>query len=217
MSVPFPLARLPLARPGRRILLLLPMLAAACGGRQEPVPIPPGPLSFKHLTPLPLNVADVEIPEEAPPMPPGEIGAGLVPSPAEAVRIMARDRLLAVGTTGQARFSVTQAQVVAGRDALSCLLACRLEILSPFGSRLGFVEAEARRSVSGPEATRPRAPDALLRRAMDDLNVEFEFQLRRSLRDWLSAMAPGPDGGMAAPGPAGVAREDLPQEGEPSP
>ena len=72
------------------------------------------------------------------------------------------------------------------------------------------MEAEARRSVSGPEASRPRAPDALLRRAMDDLNVEFEFQLRRNLRDWISAMVPGPDGGMAAPGPAGVAREDLP-------
>lgn len=205
----------PLLPAGRRGLLLLPLLAAACAGRQEPVPIPPGPLSYRHLTPLPLNVADIEIPEEAPPSPPGDIGAGLAPSAAEAVRVMARDRLLAVGSTGQGRFSVTQAQLVATRDSLACLLACRLEILSPLGSRLGFVEAESRRSVSGPEATRPRAPDALLRRAMDDLNVEFEFQLRRSLRDWLAPVAPGPDGGMAAPGPEGVVREDLPQEGEP--
>ena len=119
---------------------------------------------------------------------------------------MARDRLLAVGTTGQANFAVTQAQVLQGQESLTCLLACRLEILSQLGSRLGFVEAQSRRAVNGPDATRPRAPEALLRQTMDDLNVEFEFQLRRNLRDWIAAVAPGPDGGMPAPGPADVGR-----------
>jgi hypothetical protein len=197
--------------PNRRAVLLLPLLVAACGGRQDPVPIPPGPLGFRHLTPLALNVASIEITEEAPPTTPADVGARLSPPAAEAVRTMARDRLVAVGTTGQGVFSVTQAQVIQGRDQLNCLLGCRLEILSPLGSRLGFVEAAARRAVSGPDANRPRAAEALLRQAMDELNVEFEFQLRRNLRDWLSAMVPGPDGGMAAPGPASVGREDLPR------
>lgn len=196
--------------PKRRVLLLLPVFAAACAGKPEPVPIPPGPLSFRHLTPLLLNLASIEIAEEVPPPLPGDIGDRGSPTPAEAIRIMARDRLVTVGTTGQANFSITRAQLIAGRESLTCSLGCRLEILSPLGSRLGFVEAESRRSVNGPEASRPRAPDALLRKAMDDLNVEFEFQLRRNLRDWISATVPGPDGGMAAPGPAGVAREDLP-------
>ena len=197
--------------PDRRAVLLLPLLAAACGGRQDPVPIPPGPLSFRHLTPLPLNVATIQVAEDSPPAQPNDVGARLSPSAAEAVRIMARDRLLAVGTTGQANFAVTQAQVLQGQESLTCLLACRLEILSQLGSRLGFVEAQSRRAVNGPDATRPRAPEALLRQTMDDLNVEFEFQLRRNLRDWIAAVAPGPDGGMPAPGPADVGREDLPR------
>ena len=200
--------------PKRRAMLLLPLLLPlfnACGGRQEPVPIPPRPLGFRHLIPLPLNLASIEIVEE-PLLPvPGDIGGRLSPAPAEAVRVMARDRLLAVGTTGQANFSVTRAQMLAGRESLICNLGCRLEIISALGSRLGFVEAESRRVVNGPDATRPRAPEALLRQAMDDLNVEFEFQIRRNLRDWMSAVVPGPEGGMAAPGPAGVVREDLPQ------
>jgi hypothetical protein len=199
--------------PDRRSALLLPLLAAACGGRPEPVPLPPGPLGYKYLSPLPLNVATIDIAEEAPSPVPGDIGARLVPSAPEAVRVMARDRLLAVGASGQARFTVSQAQVIQREGALTCLLGCRLEILSALGSRVGFAEAAVTRSVSGPEAKRPNAPEALLRRAMDDLNVEFEFQLRRALKDWISATTPNADGGMAAPAPGQVGVEDLPPEG----
>ncbi len=199
--------------PDRRSILLLPLLVAACGGRPEPVPLPPGPLSYKYLSPLPLNVANIDIAEDAPPPVPGDIGARLSPSAPGAVRIMARDRLLAVGTTGQARFTVSQAQVIQQQDQLTCLLGCRLEILSGLGSRVGFAEAAVTRSVGGLEARRPNAPEALLRRGMDDLNVEFEFQLRRALKDWISAVTPNADGGMPAPGPGQVGVEDLPPEG----
>jgi len=196
--------------PSRRAMLLLPILAAACADR-SPVPVPPGPIGYRHLTPLPLNVASLEITEADPPQPVGDIGGRERTRPAEAMRIMARDRIVTVGTSETAVFTPTQAQLVQGRDSLSCLLACRLEILSPLGSRLAFVEAGSRRAVAGPEAARPRAAEALLRQTMDDLNVEFEFQLRRTLRDWVSAVVPTADGGLAAPGPAGVAREDLPR------
>jgi hypothetical protein len=199
--------------PDRRSILLLPLLAAACAGPPEPVPLPPGPLGYKYLSPLPLNVAAIDIVEEALPPVPGDVGARLSPSAPEAVRIMARDRMIAVGTTGEARFTVSQAQVIQRADALTCLLGCRLEILSGLGSRLGFAEAAVTRSVSGPEARRPNAPDALLRRAMDDLNVEFEFQLRRALRDWISVATPNADGGLPAPAPGPVGVEDLPPEG----
>ena len=198
--------------PDRRSFLLLPLLAAACGDRLEPVPLPPGPLSYKYLAPLPLNVANIDISEEAPAPVPGDVGARISPSAAEAVRIMGRDRLLAVGSTGQARFAVSQAQVIQQEGQLTCLLGCRLEVLSGLGSRLGFAEAAVTRSVSGPEARRPQAPEALLRRAMDDLNVEFEFQIRRALKDWISPMTPNADGGMAAPGPAPIGVENLPPE-----
>ncbi|MBK1661998.1 hypothetical protein [Paracraurococcus ruber] len=201
--------------PSRRVALLLPLalppfVLGACGG-PEPAFVPPGPMRFGHLTPLPLNVAAVEVLPGGPPPQAGDIGARLAPSPAEAVRIMGQDRLLAVGTAGEARFAVTQAALVQGRDSLTCLVGCRLEILSPAGERQGFVEAQSRRAVSGREAERPRAAEALLRNAMDDLNVEFEFQLRRALRDWLVRVVPGPDGTLPAPAQPGVAVEELPK------
>ena len=191
----------------RRAALLLPLAAAACGG-PEPVPLPPGPMGFSHLTPLTLNVAAIDVAAGAPPTQLGDIGGRLLPSPAEAVRLMGRERLFAVGTTGDARFVVTHAAMIQGRDSLTCLVGCRLEIRSAEGQRLGFVEAQSRRAVSGSDAGRPRAPDALLRNAMDDLNVEFEFQLRRTLRDWL---VKGPDGAPPAVPPAGVTVEELPK------
>lgn len=196
--------------PTRRAALLLPLAAAACG-TPEPAFVPPGPMRFGHLTPLTLNVAAIEVAEGGPPPQTGDVGARLSPSPAEAVRIMGRDRLVAVGTTGQGRFAVTHAALVQGRDSLTCLVGCRLEILSAEGQRLAFVEAQSRRAVSGTDAGRPRAAEALLRQAMDDLNVEFEFQLRRALRDWLVRVTPGPDGTLPAAPPAGVTREDLPR------
>jgi hypothetical protein len=202
----------------RRAMLLLPLAATACAAREEAAPplLPPGPIGYRYLTPLPLNVALIEIGEGDPPQPPppGDLGATLSPRPAEAVRIMARDRLSAVGTTGRAVFGVTRAELTrapGGAVALACALGCRLEILSAEGGRLGFVEAEARAAVSGAEATRAGAADRLLRRTMDGLNVEFEFQTRRNLRDWLVAVAPGTRGAVPAPPPGGVTREDLPR------
>ncbi|MBD0273381.1 MAG: hypothetical protein ICV73_15810 [Acetobacteraceae bacterium] len=163
-------------------------------------------MSWTHLTPLPLDVAALEVVPTAPPPPPGDIGAEVSPSPAEAVRGMARDRLSAFGGSGQAVFLVTAASLVRERGgALRCALGCRLEVTGSGGEEgPGFVEAAAQRGVSGAEAARPRAADLLLRQAMEDLNVEFEFQVRRNLRRWLVSAAPA---GAAAPPP--VSREDL--------
>jgi hypothetical protein len=52
-------------------------------------------------------------------------------------------------------------------------------------------------------AGRARAADQIVRQAMDDLNVEFEFQVRRNLRDWIMTGEPG-----AAP-PAAIQQESL--------
>ena len=46
--------------PTRRTALLLPLPFAACS-TPEPAYVPPGPMRFGYLTPLPLNVAAVEV------------------------------------------------------------------------------------------------------------------------------------------------------------
>lgn len=205
------LAALP-SRPPRRALLALPalLLPAACGSRQAPE-APLQPVSYGYLTPLPLQVAVLTIDPASPPTPPGDIGALLSPSPAEAVRIMARDRVSAVGSAGTARFRVTQASLLRTGGAMTCQLACRLEVTGADPGRGGFVEAAARASVSGADAARVQAAERLLRRTMDGLNVEFEFQAKRNLRDWLVPVAPGSRGALPAPAAGEVAREELPR------
>ncbi len=214
MTAPAP----PPPRPGlpaaaRRPVLLLALAAASsCARQPEPPAAPLAPLSWTHLTPLPLDVAALEVAPTAPPPPPGDVGALVFPPPADAVRSMARDRLSAVGGSGQAVFLVTAASLVRERGGtLRCALGCRLEITgkdAEDGGAPGFAEAAVSHDVSGRDAARPQAADLLLRRAMEDLNVEFEFQLRRNLRRWLAA--PAPPGAAVAPP---VGREELPPGG----
>jgi hypothetical protein len=187
----------------RRMALVLPLLAAACSGGDATPQLQPPP-SYSYLTPLRLNVLDIEVVEPGPTAnfrvdPPAPL------SPAAQATRMGRDRLVPVGTTGRARFVVDSAtltrEVASGggvfsqkTERLSCAIRVRIEILGADGRRVGFTEAESRRSATvideGP-ASRERAADQIVRQAVDDLNVEFEFQIRRNLRDWIMSGEPG--------------------------
>lgn len=223
-------------RSRRRVLMLLPGLGSSaalaavlggCGAREEAVASLPPFIGYRHLTPLRVNVAEVEILDPAP---------GVVrvsePAPLRPEQLMARmaqERLIAVGTTGRARFVPEVALLLREplptsgswfrteqAERLSCTLRCRLEILSGEGRRVAFSEAEARRTRTLAEGTgneaRARAMEELLRQTMDDLNVEFEFQVRRNLRAWLMDGAPGAVPG-APLGPGGIMQEELPSAG----
>jgi hypothetical protein len=181
----------------RRAVLPMLLATAACGGDAPPPP-PAGPPSYAHLTPLRITVERLEVvpPEPAAvrAMPPAPL------APADVVRIMAQDRLSAAGGPGVARFRTLAATLIresssggvftGGSERLTCTLRCRLEIVSPEGQPAGFAEAEVRRTMSGPagsEADRARRADEIVRQAGRDLNVEFEFQLRRNLRAMIAA------------------------------
>jgi len=204
--------------PQRRALLLLPLTLGACAGT-PPAPQGDGPpIAYTHLTQIRLDVARVDI-EDRMPMPgPNDAGRDMQPTPAEAVRIMGRDRLAAFGTEHRARFAVTRAQMLRSRnqaggglfagdpgERLVCQLTARVDILDGNDRRLGFAEASAERTrnVESAAAARRAGAEALLRQTMFDLNTEFEFQIRRALRPYLVE-------GTAAP-PAPVAREELPR------
>ncbi len=189
------------------------LLAAACTQPDEPPPLPAGPPSYSYLTPLRLSVGRIEIQPATDAaatrtMPP----APLVP--ADVVRIMAEERLSAAGGAGLARFRVQIATLTresssgggvfaAATERLSCTMRCRLEVRAEDGSPAGFAEAEVRRAAvrpAGTQAERARAAEELVRAAGADLNVEFEYQVRRNLRTALAPASPPAGSAPAVPG-----------------
>lgn len=197
----------------RRAALGALLLTAACGGRRpEPPPAPARPPSYGHLTPLRLAVGRIEVITTTDPaltraMPP----APLVP--ADVVRIMAEDRLSAAGGPGVARFRTQVATLTreaasgggvfaTATERLTCVMRCRLDILSEDGAPAGFAEAEVRRTAIRPAATlaeRAGAAEEIVRQAGDDLNVEFEYQIRRNLRGLIQAASPAEGAPAAEP------------------
>ena len=204
--------------PDRRALMLLPLTLGACANTPLP-PQPDGPpIAYAHLTQIRLDVSRIDIEDRMPAPGPSDAGRDLRPSPAEAVRIMGRDRLAAFGTEFRARFGVTRAQIIRTRgqagsglfagdpvERLLCQLTARVDILDANDRRLGFAEASAERSrqVESSATARRSGAESLLRATMFDLNTEFEFQIRRALRPYIVD-------GTASP-PAPVGREELPR------
>jgi len=135
---------------------------------------------------------------------------------------MGRDRIVPSGTRGRARFVVETATLTRSGDAIAVLLRARVEVLED-GRRVAFAEAQSNRGATGAgggATARARAAEALVARAMEELNVEFELQVRRNLRDWLMDTTPdappvpvGPPGGP----PGGIERQDLPGGRDPQP
>lgn len=203
----------------RRALCALPLLAA-CANEQPTGPfVPPGPPSYGHLTPLRLKVSALEIKEP-------ESGTALMVQqpapflPSDVMLRMARDRLSAAGGTGSARFVIQTARLTretasaAGAfspasETFRCIMRCQLEIISAEDGVLASAAAEVRREVTGPtrdDAERAALAERVVKLAGQDLNVEFEFQVRRHLRNWLQMVAAP---GEALPQP--VEREALPR------
>jgi hypothetical protein len=192
-----------LARRGWLAALLGALLLAGCGGEPPPESFPP--LTYGYLTKLRLNVASIDIRNDWLPGP-GEHVEYLSPvQPLQALEQMARDRLAPSGNTGRATFIVQDASILAGPGRLDGSLAVRLEVSTSDGARSGYAEARVVRSMTGgpdqADGGRKAAYD-LTKQMMDDMNVELEFQIRRTLRDYLlstSAEAPLPGPVQAQP------------------
>lgn len=168
----------------RRASLLLPLIVAACGGN-EPHEFPP--LRYTYLPPLRLKVATIDIEQRFIPsgVPPDVSPQDPVP-PVQALRQMAQDRLQAFGTTGRAVFSIQDASLIRQGDTVIGNMAVGLDIYTSDNTRAGFAEARVSRRRTGNLGDLPSALYDMTRAMMDDMNVEFEYQVRRSLKDWLA-------------------------------
>lgn len=195
--------------PRRHLLaasLLLPLGLASCGNGDEPA-VSYQPAKYDYLTKLRLNVASIEVNDSLPPSNDARDVTRFAPEPPiEALRQMAQDRLVAAGSSGRAVLVIDAASIVRIRDRYEGRLVVHLDVTTSDGTSSGFVEARVARTSTfendGPNATRT-ALDTLVTQMMADMNVEFEFQVRRSLRDYLVTGTP------TAPTPKPIQTEDL--------
>jgi hypothetical protein len=181
----------------RRVSLLLPFVLAACGA-PERTDFPA--LRYTYLPPFRLNVANIEIEQHF-------VASGIPPDvsqldpqpPVDALRQMAQDRLVAVGTANTAVFSITNASLTKEGDVISGQMTVELSIIGPDGGRLGFARAEvSRQRTGGTDDLRGTLYD-LTKAMMDSMNVEFQYQLQRNLPQWLMTASAVPPPVQAAP------------------
>ncbi len=187
----------------RRTVLLLPLLAAACADDEGPqsFPLP----SYSYLTLLRLNVASVEIDDRS-----QAVGGNTIETlsplrPADALKQMAHDRLLAGGSAGRAVFVIDQAWIKRTPSGLDGRMAVHLDIYAGGETRIGYAEAQVarRRTSNDMDENARRVLYEFVVQMMGDMNVEFEFQVRRSLKEYLQETA------ASAPPPPPVQSQEL--------
>lgn len=180
----------------RRVALMLPLLAAACG---DDSPRTFAPLRYDYLSPLRLNVGSIDFA----PLPfPGPLDQVAPVAPGPALQQMAQDRLAASGSSGRALITIEEARISRGDGGLDGSLALHLDVMAADGRRVGYAEARVVRRVNRTGSDLRASLYDMTKQMLDDMNVELEFQLRRSLRDYIQATT-------TAPTPAAVQQQDL--------
>ncbi|MDA8249824.1 MAG: hypothetical protein M0Z28_11685 [Rhodospirillales bacterium] len=185
----------------------LPTLLLGCAQPAPPQSFPP--LTFGYLTKLKLDVANIGVDNAWTPstVANGEHVESQSPAqPVDALRRMVQDRLIPGGTTGAAVVTIDDASLTRVTDRFEASFAVHMDIHNADGTRSGYAEAKVARTRTisnyAPPAVRQALYD-LVKATMADMNVEFEYQVRHSLKDWLQTTAP------AAPVPPPVEQQDL--------
>lgn len=186
---------------GRRSVLLLLLLFTACGGPPPSYP----PLQYAYLPPIRLNVAQVEVRQQFLPsgLPP-DISPDDPVQPVEVLRQTLEERLKAFGPAGRAVAVIEDASLVEQGDTITGSLAVRLNIYTSANTPAGFAAARVSRQHVGHIGNLRETLYDMTKQMMDAMNVELEYQIRRSLRDWLVGVGGAPTAvqqqPLAAPG-----------------
>lgn len=189
----------------RLVVAVLLVLAAAggCSTSQRPSF---ADLTYDHLPPIRLDVAVVDVANDyRSSLRPPNVEDLFPVRPADAAVRWARDRLVPVGSSGAARFTVVKASVVEvplerttgikgfftedQSERYDAVIEVRLDLENAGGLRTGSVTARAERSQTVEEdATldeRERVWYRLTEALMNDLNAELERNIDRHLQPFL--------------------------------
>jgi hypothetical protein len=172
----------------RRFVLLLPLAVAACGGYDDDVVF--APLRYNDLPPIQLNVASLAVEQRF-------IPSGVAPDvsnrdpapPVEALKAMANDRLQAFGTSNKAVFAILDASLTRDDDVLTGSFAVSLTILDDNGTQLGYAQARVQSRHTGRIDDLRAVLYDMTKALMNDMNIEFEYQIRHHLKNWLTTSA----------------------------
>ncbi|AQT04358.1 hypothetical protein [Acetobacter persici] len=171
------------------VALLLPAFLAGCAGDKQPTHF--APLRYDYLSVMHLNAGTLEI-EDATQQNPvaGDISANAPTPPAQALRQMAQDRLVAAGASGTAKFVIDQASILHNAGGvLVGQMAVHLVLLNSGGTQAARAEAHVsqtmRPDLSKGDADSPANLYELTSDMMQRMNVEFEYQVRNTMKDWM--------------------------------
>jgi hypothetical protein len=169
-------------------ICFLGVALSGCGDDAPPTPPSFPPLHYDYLKKLRLNVGDIDIEDQSHVLGENDVSAHSPVLPAQALNQMAHDRLFAAGSSGHAEFVIDRASILRGPGGvLDGELDAHMQVTNASGTPVGIAEAHvAREHVPGSDEENPQVVlYDMTRQMMDSMNVELEFQLRRSLRAWM--------------------------------
>jgi hypothetical protein len=170
----------------RRHALLVPLALFGCA---EPEAVFP-PLHYEYLPPIQLNVAAIEVePRFIPSGVPPDVTAEDPAPPVAALRAMATGRLQAFGISGRAVFAILDASLTRDGNDIAATMAVSLTVYGADGAQDGFAEARVQHNQSGDINDLRKTLYDITKTMMDNMNVEFEYQVRQNLRAWLTTPA----------------------------
>jgi hypothetical protein len=174
----------------RRSSLIVPLLLADCRGGGERVYQPP---HYDYLLQLQLDVATIRIDQRFTPSgTPPDVSQFAPVQPILALRTMAQDRLRALGSVNEAVFVIQDASLVRQRDTISGTFAVELGIYTAPEARVGYAQATVSGTFTGDLGDLPMRLYNMTNDMMTRMNVEFEYQVRRSLGPWLLSEGASP-------------------------
>lgn len=192
---------------GRRFaplrLAAVALVILALGACQQPPPRPTYPeLTWTHLAPFQLDVAEVEIVSEyEPTFRPPNVEHLAPAAPEEAARRWAEDRLQAAGKEGRAKVIIREASIVEvpleleegvrgyvtteQAERYDAVVEVEIEIRNPRGYRDGFVTARAERTRTVPEDITLNERERVWFELTDGLMKDFDAEMSKNIREHL--------------------------------
>lgn len=178
--------------------IALAALAAGCNTTPPPAPRFPQ-ITFRHLSPLRLDVADISIQQTyQPPATPPNVEHRFPVPPGEAALQWARDRLVAAGTAGRAEYIVREASVVevplepsGGLKGLmtkeqseryDALLVVDVILYDSLGGRAGSATVKVSRGRSVPEDATLNERDQVWFSMTEAMMAELDAQLEKTIK-----------------------------------